>query len=257
MKTDNIFEIDRIPLIVREPTSAARGLFLHLAAFGQRKEETQPVLGKLAQLGYVAISLDAFQHGSRGNEDREQITRRVFANFRRYMWPILGQTTLDVCRVINWATAHYKQSDVKLSGLSMGGDIAVAAVGLDRRISAVTAVVSTPDWKRPGMREISDPTKLIPQGEPDIYAQFFYENLNPMTHLEAYLHGPRIHFVCGGDDRHVPPDGALRFKDELSTVRPDAGGAVSVTVLPDRSHLDFIDPSVWWPYVEDSLRLNS
>lgn len=49
----------------------------------------------------VAISFDPWQHGERGTESGDQILSRVFGDFCRQMWQILGQTTLDSLRVVD------------------------------------------------------------------------------------------------------------------------------------------------------------
>ncbi len=74
----------------------------------------------------------------------------------------------------------------------MGGDIAVAAAGLDHRVERVAAIIATPDWLRPGMQDLFNPGTVLPPGEPDAYAQYFYDHLNPLTHLAAFVHGPAI-----------------------------------------------------------------
>lgn len=164
------------------------------------------------------------------------------------MLPILGQTTLDILRVIDWGLAEFDlAAPVSVSGLSLGGDIAVAAAGFDSRISDVVAVVSTPDWKRPGMHDVMDARKMLPHGEPDLYAQFFYDQFDPLTHLDRYARGPRLNFVSGELDNHIPLDGVMRFKASLSKKYLQAGERISLTMLPGRRHVDLLNLDVWWP----------
>jgi dienelactone hydrolase len=243
-----------LPVIAVKPEGAPRGLFIHLPSFNQTKEEVLPILERLADKGYVAVSMDALQHGERGHEDRRQRFLRVFGNFRRYMWPILGQTALDVSRLTDWALAEFQlDTPVLISGLSMGGDIAVSAAGLDVRIAAVIAIGSTPDWKRPGMHSLTEADTLYPPGQADLYAQFFYDQLDPLTHPHHYARAPDLHFICGADDKHIPPDGALRFKAALSTLTPEAGQRVGLTLLPDLDHGDVCNPDIWWPIASDLI----
>jgi dienelactone hydrolase len=203
------------------------------------KQDSLPFLQQLAGAGFVAVSLDPWQHGQRGTESGEQLAQRVFGDFRRHMWPILGQTTLDALRVIDWATATLDSGpEVVAGGVSMGGDVAVALAGIDQRVSRVAAVVATPDWTRPGMRDLFDPSRVLPQGQADAYAQWFYDQLDPLTHLHAYAHGPAITLECGADDTHVPPDGALRFQAALREAYPAVAERVRVTLHPGVGHLD-------------------
>lgn len=173
---------------------------------------------------------------------------RVFGAFRKHMWPILGQTALDTLRVIDWAINELKvEPAIRLGGVSMGGDISIAAAGLDSRIERVAAVVSTPDWLRPGMHDAFRPDELIDQGAPDLYAQYFYDQLNPLTHLDRFSHGPRINFYCGEKDSHVPADGAFRFQAALTAANPATADHVNVRLISGMSHLDVRDSSLWWP----------
>lgn len=240
--------IDHIPITWFEPQAdrPTRRLVVYVPPFNGSKEAMLPYLQDLARAGFVALSLDPWQHGERGSESAEEIGQRVFGNFRRYMWPILGQTTLDLLRVLDWAVATLHVEPVfSVGGLSMGGDIAVAAAGLDRRIERVAAVVATPDWQRPGMQDFSG--SLLPPGTPDAYARYFYGLLNPLTHLVAYAHGPAIYFICGERDTHVPPDGAQRFQAALREVFPSAGENIQISLIPGLGHMDFVRPEPWWP----------
>ncbi|HZR43869.1 MAG TPA: prolyl oligopeptidase family serine peptidase [Ktedonobacteraceae bacterium] len=242
--------VDHIPVIWLEPQvqRPTRQLVIYVPPFSDTKEFTLPYLQDLAAAGFVALSLDPWQHGERGTESQMEIGSRVFGNFRRYMWPILGQTTLDLLRVIDWAVATLDvEPHIRIGGLSMGGDISVAAAGLDHRIERVAATIATPDWLRPGMQNpFSKPVTLLPPGEPDAYAQYFYDLLNPLTHLTAFAHAPDIYFICGEQDTLVPPDGVLRFQAALRDTYPVAGDHVQVRLIPRLGHMDFDNREPWW-----------
>jgi dienelactone hydrolase len=233
-------DVDGIPVAWIPPDNQVGDvrIALWLPWFSGTKEAVVPFLEELAGRGFAAVSFDPWQHGERGTETAEQLSSRVFGDFRRHMWPILGQTTLDALRVADWATAQFGARDVAAGGVSMGGDIAVALAGVDRRISRVAAIVATPDWSRPGMRDIRDPSRILPQGEPDAYARWFYDQLDPLSHLDSYAHAPAIAFECGADDTHVPPDGALRFRDALAKAHPHAAERIRVTLHPGTGHID-------------------
>ncbi|WP_374989318.1 alpha/beta fold hydrolase (plasmid) [Priestia megaterium] len=241
--------VDHIPVIWFEPQGdcSKRQLIIFLHHLGGTKESTIPFLQDLAAKGFVALSFDAWQHGERGTESPQEILGRVFGNFRHHMWSILGHTTLDTLRVIDWAVSSLNlEPDVYMGGLSMGGDIAVAAAGIDHRIKRVVAVVATPDWMRPGMEDALHPGNLLHTGESDSYAQYFYDNLNPLTHLSAYANDSDIHFICGEMDTHVPPDGAFRFQSALQEAYPTEVDKIKVTLLPNFKHLDVRDSNLWW-----------
>jgi uncharacterized protein len=248
--------VEHVPVRWIEPprTTKPRKLAIFLPHLSGTKDQLTGVLEDLAADGFVALSFDPWQHGERGAESRDELVKRVFSAFRQHMWPILGQTTLDALRVIDWALATLGITPpVRIGGLSMGGDVGIAIAGLDHRIERVTSVVATPDWLRPGMHDAFDPSKLLDQGTPDHYAQFFYDQLNPLTHLARYSHVPEITFYCGEKDTHVPADGALRFQAALQQAHPSASNKVSVRYIPGLAHMDVRDRSLWWPACRRSL----
>lgn len=214
-------------------------LALWLPPLSATKEWTVPTLHDLAAQGFVAVSLDPWQHGQRGHESAERLRERVFSDFRNQMWPILGQTTLDCLRVLDWAAETlYTGPEVVAGGVSMGGDIAVALAGIDRRVARVATVVATPDWTRPGMHDLNDPARLLAQGTAGSYAQWFYDQLDPLTHPERYKQRPAISFECGADDIHISTDWARRFQSALINLDPQAQQRVRVTTHPGVGHLD-------------------
>jgi dienelactone hydrolase len=239
--------IDGIPVMWAEPAAGAapRRLVIWLPGFTGAKEQMQPYLQELAAAGFLGLSLDPWQHGERAAEEPSAFPQRVFSNFRRYMWPIIGQSILDTLRVIDWAISELGvRAYVRMGGVSMGGDISVAAAGADPRIRCVAAIVATPDWLRPGMENGRQPGEHIPPGEPDAYARFFYDQLNPLTHLSHYAGRPAITFECGADDRHVPLDGALRFQAALEETYRPAPDRLRVVLHPGIAH-DARPPVLW------------
>jgi len=247
--------VDSIPVLLARPEPAAdrHRLAVWLPYFTGTKEAMAPTLERLASRGFTALSLDPWQHGERGTETGDELSRRVFAAFRRGMWPILGQTTLDAIRVLDWALERFDVSaDVVAGGISMGGDISVALAGADHRVRRVAAVVATPDWTRPGMASIDDASEVIDQGEPSGYAAWLYRALDPMTNLARFAHGPAIRFELGAADTHVPPGSAFAFVDALRTVAPEAAKRVQVIAHDGLGHLDaardeaVLDAAITW-----------
>lgn len=220
-----------IPILVVAPKETrGRRLVIWLTGFSGSRERVEPQLRELAMRGFVALSFDPYQHGERRIEPQEELVRRVRGNIRRYFWPILARTAEEVTPVIDWAVRELGvRRDVGIGGVSMGGDIAVAAAGVDRRIRAVSACVATPDWLRPGSFE--------PPGEPDAAAQADFDRRNPLTHLTAYEHRPAIAFQSGGEDRQVPPDAGIRFVEALKPLYGKANEhLLAVNLVPGCPH---------------------
>ncbi len=206
-------QVDGIPVLWQNPEpNLDRGcLVIWLAGFGGTKESCKPQLRDLAGLGFTALSIDAWQHGARRIESEEELRARVRGNIRRWFWPVLHRTARDVVAVLDWSEYRFGlRGPAGMGGISMGGDIAVAAAGMDKRIVAVSAALATPDWLRPGSCE--------PPGRPDACAWNAYREGNPLSNLDRYVHCPAMAFECGDDDRQVPPDGAERFCTALAEI---------------------------------------
>lgn len=236
--------VDHIPLIwiipdKQQPTSR---LAIWLPSGLGKKEDTLPHLQELAAAGFIAVSFDPLYHGECGTgESAEQMFSRGMENFPYHIWPIIGQSALDTLRVIDWAVSEFGiVPPCYIGGESLGGDIAVAAAGLDARIGCVSAIIATPDWRRPGMRARG---QLVPSGHADAYAQFFYDHINPLTNLSGYSHCPTVTFECGAEDDHVPPDGALRFQAALQTIYQSQPDRLRVNLHPRIAHQSI--PAMW------------
>ncbi|GEM_PF-340778 len=235
--------VDNVPVAFCQPNeSVANGsLAVWLPFLGGNKETGIRELQQLATAGYFALSLDPWQHGERKVTKTSSLITRVFKEFRANMWPILGLTTLDTFRMIDWAMETYDlKGNIVAGGLSMGGDIAIALAGIDQRISKVTGIGSTPDWTRPGMTELNDPEKLIAQGKSTPFGEWLYKILDPMTNRRSYFRAPAMHLELCALDTHVPPQGALTFKEALDKECPAAAQAINIILNEDCDHLSLL-----------------
>lgn len=235
--------VEGIPILVIAPKETkARPLVIWLTGFSGQKESVEAHLREFAKKGFVALSFDPHQHGERRIESREELVKRVRGNIRRHFWPILARTAEETPKVIDWAVKTLGvRPEVGMGGISMGGDIAVAAAGVDRRISVVSACIATPDWLRPGSFE--------PPGEPDTAAQADYDRRNPLTHLQLYAHRPAIAFQSGAADKQVPPDGGTRFVTALKPLYAEVAERLVVNLEPDVPHRftpRMLDNSIQW-----------
>ncbi|MFT3865512.1 MAG: hypothetical protein QM729_14680 [Solirubrobacterales bacterium] len=235
--------VEGIPVILVEPAEAGGAPVLWMSYLGGYAARTLPMLERFAAAGHPAASFDAPGHGARGHGDRWEFAESVLAAFRRRMWPLLGQTTLEALRVLDWLAGEADVSDGFLvGGFSMGGDVAVALAGIDERVRRVAAVGSTPDWSRPGMCELRDPSRLVDQGEADAYARWFADQLDPTRHLDRYRREVAIDFELGADDHHIPEADARAFAAALAGLDPPAA-EVTIHVHPGLDHGVVSDPT--------------
>lgn len=236
--------VDHIPLLWVTPNQQQQSTRLAIfLPFGTgTKEDMLPYLEQLASAGFLAMSFDPWWHGERGTgETPEQMFAMAMGDFPNIIWPILGLSSLDVLKIIDWASTRFAiLPPVCIGGVSLGGDIAVAAAGIDSRIGVVSSINATPDWLRPGMQARGQPVQF---GKVGVYAQFFYEKLNPLTNLSGYAHCPAIAFECGAEDDHVPPDGALRFQSALQQTYQEQPDRVRVNLHPNVGHHAI--PAMW------------
>ncbi|NBV21781.1 MAG: hypothetical protein EBS05_07645 [Proteobacteria bacterium] len=223
-------KVGEIPiLVIAPPETKGRPLVIWITGFSGQKESVEGQLREFAKKGFVALSFDPFQHGERRIETKEELVKRVRGNIRRFFWPILARSAEETPDVIDWAIKTLGvRNEVGMGGISMGGDISVAAASVDQRIVAVSACVATPDWMRPGSFE--------PPGEPDTAALADYDRRNPLTHLKLYAHRPAIAFQCGAVDKQVPPDGATRFVAALKPSYGDKADRLVVNLEPEVPH---------------------
>ncbi len=229
--------VEGIPVRVHAPQpTRGRTLVIWLTGFSGSKTSVETQLRDLAAKGYVAMSFDPVEHGDRRIELQPELVSRVRGNIRRYFWPILAKSAQETTTLIDWAMERYGVlPEVGMGGVSMGGDISVAATGVEHRIKVVSACVATPDWMRPGSFE--------PPGAPDAYAQACYDAVNPLTNLRSYGHKPWIAFQSGAVDRQVPPDGGEKFVAALKRSYGSDAGRLVVNLQPNTPHA--FTPEMW------------
>jgi len=236
--------VDHIPVIwiAPEQMRSSTRLAIWLPPGTGAKEDTLPYLAQLAGAGFLAVSFDSWLHGERGTgKSAEEMFALAMADFANTIWPIVGLSAMDAMRVIDWALAEFAISPpCCMGGVSLGGDIAVAAAGIEARIGIVSAIIATPDWSRPGMNALG---RVVSTGPAGRYAQFFYDRINPLTNLGGFSRCPAITFECGAEDDHVPPDGALRFQEALRPTYASTPDRLRVNLHPGAGHQ--VTPAMW------------
>ena len=235
--------VDTIPVAFCRPNKekSNNSIAIWLPYLGGDKQTGAKELQKLASCGYFAISIDPWLHGERKGKLKKGIRSLVFNQFRTYMWQIMGITTMDVVRVIDWAIDTFDLNDsVVVGGLSMGGDIAITLAGIDKRIKKVAAIAASPDWDRTGMTDVMDSKKIIEQGNPSNYGQWLYDKLNPMSNLDSFCKPLKLHIELGETDTHINPQWTIAFKKALYENYPEADSNIEIVINEGCNHLSLI-----------------
>ena len=240
--------VDMIPVYYITPEGYQDGddmkICIFLSGLSGNKESLVITYAKyILENGYTAVFFDHYLHGERANiydpvtsltasdEDvaalKAQILTTCFKNMYRYGWEILGNTSLDTLRVLDYFYDHFPVVESVMGGHSMGGDTSVAVAGIDERVNRILCVVTTPDWLRPGMHDLFTGEDMDP-GKPDAKSQWYYDQFNPITNLSRYTRGIDVTFVCGELDTHIPPENAQRFISNLSRIAPDAAARMQI-----------------------------
>jgi len=222
--------INGVPLLWEEPKAgSARKLVIWVPGYTGDKAAMQPYLADLAAAGYIALSLDPIDHGERSRYDRADSDDLAPGNFQdqatgklyRHFWSIVANTAADIPAIIYWAQGELKVGqEVGVGGISMGGNIAIVAAGLDARITVAATGLAEVDWLRPG--------SSIPLSAPSAAIQGYYDRSNPLTNLDRYARCPALLLQCGANDEMIPPGGAERFAAAL---------APTYAVCPERLEL--------------------
>lgn len=220
------------PVLHSPAAAAARGVVLFLAGLGSTKEKLAH--SKRTQIfeehGYACVLADHYNEGERRDSTSEPLSNRAgWSNSQKStFWPAIVRTAQTVPRLVDFAMATYSSSDgaatplpVYAYGSSMGGDIFLVSLQLERRLRAVVCERSTPDWLRP------ESTANV-LGESD-EGDALYREHAPCVHLERYVgHPTAVLFVLGLSDRHVPRASAEAFVRLLRRRGTDHIGSVAL-----------------------------
>jgi len=142
-----------VPLLLVRPSGSVRALptVLWVHGYGASKETHLAELLRLADLGLLAVGIDAVAHGRRrpaGFEHRVTGSPRedaaVFRQIVGAPLPVLPPLVDELL-----ALGLSAPGRLAIAGVSMGGCIVYGAVAADRRYAAAVALLGSPEWARP------------------------------------------------------------------------------------------------------------
>jgi len=125
--------------------AAARGTVLLYHPLGRDKSLHATDLERLAEMGFLAIGVDAIAHGERHIPGA---WRRFWADPFGSLLEVVTLSTAEVPGLIDALEARgwAARGRIGIAGVSLGGFIAYAAALLDGRIGAAACVNASPSW---------------------------------------------------------------------------------------------------------------
>ena len=264
--------VDMIPVYYITPEGYQDGddmkICIFLSGLSGNKESLVTTYAKyILENGYTAVFFDHYLHGERANiydpvtsltaseEDvaalKTQILTTCFKNMYRYGWEILGNTSLDTLRVLDYFYDHFPVVESVMGGHSMGGDTSLVVAGLDDRINRILCVVTAPDWLRPGMHHLDgygDTAVPSDPGEPDGKSVWYFDSFSPSVNLTRYDDGDLdAMFVCGELDSHINPNWVYTFRENVYRLNPEAGQKLGIWTNMGAGHASPADEDLAKP----------
>ncbi len=188
-----------VPLLCLSNRSGGfRGTVLVYHGFRSRAEDQRKELRWLAEAGYLAVGVDAVDHGERGGRDLSDLPRGALQE-------LVTRTAAEIPQLID--DLLELQSDLgsfAVVGTSMGGYIALRAALDEPRLRAAASIISSPEW--------IDETRW-----PDFY---------PCALL----------LQNAGRDEHVNPEPSRRLHQALKPVYAQTPERLSYHEYPESGH---------------------
>lgn len=253
--------VDLIPVYYITPEGYQDGddmkICIFLSGLSGNKESLVSTYAKyILENGYTAVFFDHYLHGERANiynpttsltataEEvtalRSMILSTCFKNMYRFGWEILGNTSLNTLRVLDYFYDNFPVVESVMGGHSMGGDTSLVVAGLDDRINRILCVVTAPDWLRPGMHDLNgwgNPELPSDPGEPDAMSVWYFDNFSPSMNLTRYDDGDiDVMFACGELDSHINPNWVYTFRENVYRLNPEAGSKLGIWTNMGAAH---------------------
>lgn len=245
--------IDMIPVYYITPEGYKDGDEMKICIFlsglsGNKEYLVRDYAKYIRDNGWTGVFFDHYLHGERADlynpttiltsseeavaELRTKILTTCFKNMYRYGWEILGNSSLNTLRVLDYFYSKFPVKESVMGGHSMGGDTSLAVAGVDRRINRVLCIVTSPEWLRPGMHHLKgygDTEVPSDPGEPDAMSIWYFNSFSPSANLSRYMEG-RISamFACGELDSHINPNWVYTFRENVYRLNPAAGKKLGI-----------------------------
>jgi dienelactone hydrolase len=228
---------ERVPLLIlkQEQSSGKQAVVVSLHGTNQSKETMRPTLRTFADLGFIAVAMDAPYHGERelpipglSNPYQSALLKAYRTGEGR---PYLYETVWDVMRLIDYLSTREDVDPAKIAlvGFSKGGTEAYLAAAADPRISVVIPLIGVQSfgwslrhgsaweartWTLRGATEAAAADSGSPVNA--TFLKKFYERIAPGL-IDRFdgpamlpLIAPRALLVVNGDSDPRSPLGGVR-----------------------------------------------
>ncbi|MDO4547945.1 MAG: hypothetical protein Q4D04_07610 [Clostridia bacterium] len=252
--------VDLIPVYYVTPPGYVEGdemkICIFLSGLSGNKESLVTTYAQyIIENGYTAVFFDHYMHGERANfqnpttiltSTQEEVTalqqailNTCFKNMYRYGWEILGNSSLDTLRVLDYFYDHFPVVESVMGGHSMGGDTSLVVAGIDERVNRILCIVTAPDWLRPGMHNLRENAELPSDpGQPDAKSVWYYDSFSPSVNLTRYDDGDiDVMFACGEVDTHINPSWVYTFRENVYRLNPQAGQKMGIWTNMGQGHV--------------------
>ncbi len=204
-----------VPVLFWWPRTEVRGIAVSLHGLGGRKEDIRPEwVTSVSSRGFLIVTMDAFLHGERaprGFDLRSEDDYRP-----ELLLETIDRTAHDVLTVVeSLRSGPNGKLPIGLRGGSMGGMIALAAVGLGADVDSLLSICGCADYRKSFPKLYG--TSLSNQDDSRI------ADIDPILRADRFF--PRsIAMIHGEYDPVVPISGQRALYRKLSRFYEDTAG---------------------------------
>jgi len=181
-----------------------RGLIFFQHGYTRTKDDVIDYMKKVAELGFTAVAIDAYEHGVRQTaplpRDEDYIKEMAF------YYHIVVETAKDYIRLFENYYVH-KFPSFSMVGESMGGQIIYMVGCKKNELKNIGAIVGSPSLIDYGYEDLIDNHATI--DDPNMLDHL--SEWDGFYHLDKFK-DKHIYMLCGTKDKVVPRKWSQQFK---------------------------------------------
>ncbi len=149
--TAQVHVLAGVPVLIATPpvaTSALRPVVLWMHGFRADALAHAAELEQCAALGFLAVGVDAVDHGARRGPQLDDRLRRSEHGALPVMLDVVADTVRELPALIDALVAdfHVDRTRVSMVGISMGAFLAYRAIAGGAPLRSVVALLGSPEW---------------------------------------------------------------------------------------------------------------